>query len=82
MNRVGCAGSCGAVWEGEDPAQCPWSFLELTSRRRCWNCERELGVAAKIPGTPSKYEPDPLPKDSIGALKKLPEHHQFVEKVG
>jgi hypothetical protein len=30
--RYGCAGGCGEVWEGADPAACSWNILPMTGR--------------------------------------------------
>lgn len=80
---VYCSAGCKKSFVPPPDGTCPpgWEQLPLTNRWRCMECFRSLQEAQKYPGTPAKFEPDPLPKDSIGALKKLPEPPPFHEKV-
>ena len=78
---VGCAGGCGKKIAAADVELSGWSFLHITGRHRCGECERNLAFAAHASGTPARFEPDTLPPHSIGALKKLPEAQPLHEKV-
>lgn len=78
---IGCAGGCGAKWPVDDLDRCPWETLEITNRRRCWDCSRALDQAAHAVGTEARFEPDPLPADSRGALKELRQPAPLREEV-
>lgn len=80
-NGIGCAGGCGKSVRAEDVDTCGWTFLQITGRRRCGDCDRALARVANTSGGPSRDEPDTLPPTSIGALKKLPEPLPLHEKV-
>lgn len=78
---IGCAGGCGKTWPVDDLDKCPWQALEITNKHRCWDCGRALEAASKLIGTESKYEPDPLPPESRGALKELRHPPPLREEV-
>lgn len=76
---VSCAAGCKRT--ADNPEQAGWTCLQITGRWRCGQCERELWAARNTPGAPPRNEPDTLPPDSLGALKKLPEPLPLHEKV-
>jgi len=78
---VTCA--CGKEGQLGDKGEAPpgWDVLQIAPRFRCPQCYRDLTAANDFVGTPAKFEPDTLPKDSIGALKKLPKPIELHEKV-
>lgn len=80
---IGCSGGCGLAVLAEDIEKSGWSYLQITGRYRCGTCERLLYAASTQPGTwPREGDStDPLPPNSIGALKKLPEAPPLHEKV-
>lgn len=78
---IGCAGGCGKKADPEDIERLGWSFLHITGRWRCGECERDLARAAHAEGGPPRIEADTLPPHSIGALKKMPERQPLHEKV-
>lgn len=66
---IRCAGQCGAGVEDIDAAQrAGWSLLHISMRWRCGACERALRAASGVVGEAAPTG-DPLPADSIGALK-------------
>lgn len=78
--KIGCSAGCGrtdVMIDGKLPPD--WDQLPLTGRYRCTTCTRELAAVSTVPGTEG-YTPDPLPKDSIGALKPLPHREPLKEK--
>ena len=83
MSDIVCSAGCKRVGVLADDGTPPpgWDCLQITGRYRCPHCGRELAAASSMPGTPSRFEPDPLPADSIGALKKLPEPPPLREEV-
>jgi hypothetical protein len=83
MNEITCSAGCkrvGALTPDGTPTA-GWEQLQITGQWRCPTCWRELKSANHILGTPSAYAPDPLPKDSIGALKKFPVPPPLHENV-
>lgn len=78
---IGCAGGCGKKVEARTVDTSGWSFLEITGRWRCGECERNLAFAASTTGAPHQPGADTLSPHSIGALKKLPERQPLHEKV-
>lgn len=78
---IGCTGGCGRKTPADDIERSGWSFLHITGRYRCGGCERDLERAAHAAGAPSRNDVDPLPSDSLGALKKLPERQLLHERV-
>ncbi len=87
LYSVTCGGGCKSFFEADDPnklvkmaEEAGWSSLEITGRYRCGACGRELARIATLEGAPARNDVDKLPKDSIGALKKLPERPQLHEK--
>ena len=79
MSSIGCAGGCGKSITTEELKTAGWSYMDLTGKYRCADCDRAL--AAAISAAQSSDASDPLPPDSIGALKKLPEPLPLHEKV-
>jgi len=75
---IPCAGGCKRTTE--EPEKAGWSYLFITGRYRCGQCEADLRKAGEINGSGSA-QPDLLPPSSIGALKKLPEPIELHEKV-
>jgi hypothetical protein len=48
-----------------------WEFLPIAGNRyRCPSCTAELIAARDLAGAEGGFEPDPLPPDSTGALKR------------
>lgn len=80
---VSCGDGCGTSEPMPDASTPPpgWSLGSIVARWRCGACWRALRAAQAYPGTPAAYAADPLPMDSIGALKKLPERVPFHEGV-
>lgn len=83
MTEVVCSAGCKRTAIISDDGTLPAGFeqLSITGRYRCSHCWRELTAANHIPGTPSSYEPDPLPADSIGSLKKFRDPPPLREEV-
>lgn len=82
---IGCSASCGAKAETKllvEGKVADWDYLPITGRYRCGDCRRALESAGSMTGAPHDPGHDPLPRDSIGALKKLPEMHPLVEGPG
>ena len=82
-SRIVCSAGCKRTGVIADDGTLPpgWEELGITGRYRCPQCWRDLQAARNIQGTESKFEPDPLPAESHGALKKLPEREPLREKV-
>jgi len=76
---AGCKRSVELPQDGTTPPG--WEQLQITNRWRCMQCYRELDAGNSMQGTQSAFTPDPLPADSIGALKKLPDAPPLHEKV-
>lgn len=78
-----CSSGCKkTVADAKAAEQAGWSFLHITGRYRCGQCDGELWRASTQPGTwPTNEAADELPPHSIGALKKLPEREPLKEKV-
>lgn len=81
IDPIACAAGCKRTVADADAAlQAGWELLPITGRYRCAVCWRDLNAASTLPGTEAAYRPDPLPADSIGALKRLPERQPLHEK--
>jgi hypothetical protein len=66
---IGCRDQCGRKQPHEDAAmQAGWSYLHITGGWRCGACDSTLRGAARIVGRQERGS-DPLPPDSLGALK-------------
>lgn len=79
---AGCKRSTALDPESGMPAAPGWEYLSITGRWRCPACYRELAdVNTNGGAVQSNDAPDTLPRDSIGALKKLPEPVPLHEKV-
>ena len=76
-----CSGGCKREWPSDEMDKSGWDLLAITGRYRCFACTKLLAEMSKVEGTPSAFTPDPLPADSIGALKKLPVPPALVEGV-
>lgn len=69
-----CSAGCGRgvpTQRLDEGITAGWEHLPIGNRWRCNYCKRELDAAQHTPGTAADYAPDPLPKDSIGALKDI-----------
>jgi hypothetical protein len=81
-DEIFCAGGCKKSLPDTKAAEdAGWSFLHITGRYRCGECERRLRWASTVEGSAPRNEPDKLPPDSIGALKALPKREPLKEKV-
>ena len=67
---IDCRSCRSRVADSEAAIAASWSCLEITGRWRCPACCRVLREAASIVGPIEATFSDPLPLDSIGALKK------------
>lgn len=81
--EVVCSAGCKRTGVMGADEQLPpgWEMLQITGRLRCPDCYRELKAAQDFRGAPAGFSPDPLPKTSIGGLKKLPEMPPLHEGV-
>lgn len=76
---IGCSASCGKRVPADQIEHVGWQRLAITGRYRCGDCSRALlNVESAVL---NDHLPDPLPKDSLGALKKLPEQPELKETV-
>lgn len=81
-NEIFCAGGCKrSLLDTKAAEDTGWSFLQITGRYRCGECDRRLQWASMVEGAASRNEPDKLPPGSIGALKEMPKREPLKEKV-
>jgi hypothetical protein len=74
--------SCACGTATPDPLQAGWTHLQLTNGWRCGRCARELAEAGKWSGAPGDPDfRDPLPPDSIGALKRPSSDRTLAETI-
>jgi hypothetical protein len=84
VHMTACNAGCGAKAETEllvDGKVASWEYLPITGRYRCGDCRRALQAASAMQGAPHDPGSDPLPRDSLGALKRFPEAPALKEGV-
>lgn len=81
MTNIRCTGACGREVAAKDMERSGWSYLQITGKWRCGPCGRELMQVSTQGGGHEQDADQPLPPDSIGALKKLPERPPLRESV-